>query len=77
MSFCPVCGTNHDSNYLCIERGREALHKAGIETDSPSSKEDFKKLEKKADRYMFKLLLQVIVVLFIVFLISYIINLTT
>ncbi len=74
MSFCPICGTNHDPNFLCVERGREALHKAGIETDSAISKEDFKKLEKKADRYMLKLLLKLIVVLFVAFLVSYLIH---
>lgn len=61
MSFCPICGRDHDPNRLCIDIGGEALRRTGVETNSESDNGEFMKISKQADRYMLKLLLKIII----------------
>lgn len=56
MAFCPICGTHHDPNIACFDKAGEMLKEIGIKRHSKMSKEEFKKLEDRADRYMLKVL---------------------
>ena len=60
MAFCPKCGAHHDPNYPCTDRAGEAMQDMGVETRSKISEEEFKTLEKRADRSMLKVSLMVI-----------------
>jgi uncharacterized membrane protein YvbJ len=72
MSFCPKCGAHHDPNFPCADRAGELMRDMGVEKFSKMSKQEFKILEKKADRSMLKILLTVIVG-FLLFLVTIII----
>jgi hypothetical protein len=72
MSFCPKCGAHHDPNFPCVDRAGELMRDMGVEKLSKMSKQEFKILEKKADRSMLKILLTVIVG-FLLFLVTIII----
>jgi uncharacterized membrane protein YvbJ len=72
MSFCPKCGAHHDPNYPCADRAGEMMQDMGVERRSKMSKEEFKTLEKRADRSMLKILL-IVVVGFLLFLTTIII----
>ena len=58
MAFCPICKSNHDPNFLCVNRAQEMLgdaeSKTGFKKKTKKSKARFKKIEKEADRFMFK-----------------------
>jgi len=72
MAFCPKCGAYHDPNYPCTDRAGEMMQDMGVERRSKMSREEFKTLEKRADRSMLKILL-IIVVGFLLFLATVII----
>jgi uncharacterized membrane protein YvbJ len=72
MTFCPKCGAHHDPNYPCADRAGEMMQDMGVERRSKMSKEEFRILEKRADRSMLKILL-IVVVGFLLFLATIII----
>ncbi len=61
MAFCPICKGNHDPNFLCVIRAQEVLgdaeSKMGFKKRNKKSKARSKKIEKEADRFMFKFLI--------------------
>jgi hypothetical protein len=71
MPFCPICKGNHDPKFPCSCRSEEYLRDAGIKIKSTKkSRERFRKIAKKADRAMFKVLIFGIVILFIIITLS-------
>lgn len=60
MAFCPKCGAHHDANIPCFDRAGEILRDMGVERPSKMSKQEFKELERTADRFMLKISLMVI-----------------
>jgi len=63
MAFCAICGSNHDPDYPCSAFADGMLHDAGIEKHPGMSRRAFRKLEKRADRYMLKLALIAVAIL--------------
>jgi hypothetical protein len=63
MAYCAICGTDHNPEYPCSGLVGDKLHQIGLNGGPKKSKEDFRKLEKKADRYMLKFALIAIAIL--------------
>jgi len=61
MAYCAICGTNHSPDYPCSCYSAGTLHDIGIKSDHKMPGEEFHKLEKRADRYMLKIVLIVII----------------
>jgi len=53
MNFCPKCGAHHDPAFPCTDRAGEVMRDMGVERPPKMSKEEFRKLERRANRSMF------------------------
>jgi hypothetical protein len=61
MGFCPTCKRNHDPDINCTDGTTQLLRDIGIEKTNTSSKEEFKKIEKSANKAVIIVLLIILV----------------
>jgi len=61
MAFCAICGTDHSPDSPCSDPVDKMLNDIEIESDSQMSREEFKELQKRVDRYSLKILLIMII----------------
>ena len=57
MAYCAICGTDHSTDSPCSGSVDKMLHDIEIESDSQMSREEFRDIQKKVDRYSLKVLL--------------------
>ena len=57
MAYCAICGNDHSPDYHCSGLVDEKLRGMGIESGHKMPRKEFRKLEKRANKYMLKLLL--------------------
>ncbi len=72
MSFCTVCGTQHDPDKPCIGRGGEGLPDGASVKSRRVSKAEFQRVAQAADRFMVKLLLIALIFLVLVMILAFI-----
>jgi hypothetical protein len=63
MAYCAICGIDHNPERPCSSLVGDKLHQIGLDGGAKKSKVEFRKLEKKADRYMLKFALIAIAIL--------------
>jgi hypothetical protein len=73
MAYCPICGTDHDPETLCVNKASDVLRHAGIPQRSKLSAPEINKLSRKASRSFLIFLLRFagaicLVILFLVML---------
>lgn len=68
MSFCPVCGANHDPKTPCIDRAGEILRDLGLQKPKIPERE-FKNLVRKTNWSLIRVLL-ILIALVVMILIS-------
>jgi hypothetical protein len=60
MSYCAICGREHDPDLPCFDSAGQALRSTSVdERQTPDS--DFKRTAKLADRWFIKLLLALLI----------------
>jgi hypothetical protein len=72
MAYCAICGTDHSPEYPCSGLAGDKLHEMGLNGGPGKSKEEFRRLEKKADRYMLKIALIAIAIFTFVIVVNFI-----
>ncbi len=72
MSFCAVCGTQHDPGAFCIGRAGEGLPDGASRKSRKVSKAEFKRVAQAADRFMVRFLLIALVLLVLVMILAFI-----
>jgi hypothetical protein len=72
MSFCAVCGTQHDPGAPCIGRAGEGLPDGASVKSRRVSKAEFKRVAQAADRFMVRFLLIAVVLLALVMVVAFI-----
>jgi len=54
MAFCGICKRNHDPDIPCIDGTGQILRNMGLKKkDQPQSKEEFRRNERKARKFIF------------------------
>ena len=64
MPFCPICKSNHDPDYLCVDRARESLEEAGIMITHKDtmSREEFRRETREIEKKMITKILLIVVI---------------
>jgi hypothetical protein len=60
MSYCAICGREHDPDLPCFDSAGQVLRSAGID-DRQAPDSDFKRVARLSDRWFIKLLLALLV----------------
>ncbi len=54
MSYCAICGSNHDPDVPCFQASSQTLRSAGIGSRPHSPGQGFRKTAGLADRWVIK-----------------------
>ncbi|MFH1114195.1 MAG: hypothetical protein V1792_09765 [Pseudomonadota bacterium] len=57
MAYCPICGTDHDPDTLCVDKASDVSRRAGMRKRSKLSTQEFEELSRKATRSLLVFLL--------------------
>jgi hypothetical protein len=57
MSYCAICGREHDPDLLCFDGTSQALRRAGADDPRHNSASALRKIVRQADRWLIRLLI--------------------
>ena len=50
MPYCPICGTDHDTDLPCVDKASQVLRRAGIKKTARLPAREFAELSRRARR---------------------------
>lgn len=74
MSYCAICGREHDRDLPCFDSTSQSLRAAGMDDHRQTSVSDFKRIARLADRWFIRLLLALLAFLTAMMILSMILS---
>ncbi len=63
MSYCAICGCNHDPDLPCFDASSQSLRSAGVNSRRYSPIQEFRKTARRSDRWVLKCLVTVLAII--------------
>ena len=74
MAYCAICGRQHDPGVGCVDGTAQLLNVADANARERSSKVEFKRIAKQADKWLVKVLLWAVGLVILMFVIYSFVN---